>query len=122
MKILVIEDQPAELKLAHDVLEAAGHDVRRADTAERALASINADRPEAILVDLHLPGMDGLGLVRKLKANPGTRGIPVIAITSHQEKFTKADALRSGCAAYLVKPISPRLLPGQIAAVVSRKI
>ena len=118
MKILVIEDHPAQLKLAHHVLSAAGHSVNDLEAAEQAFASIKGDRPQVILLDLSLPGMDGLTLVRKLKADFTTRDIHVIAVTSYPEKFPKADALAAGCDAYLLKPLSTRELPAQLAAVV----
>ena len=120
MKILVIEDQPAELKLARHVLRAAGHEVNAIYAAEHACAAIKADRPEIILLDMVLPGMDGMTLVRMLKADPVTRGINIVAVTSYPEKYTRAEALEAGCDAYLVKPISTRTLPGELSEVASR--
>ncbi len=121
MKILIVEDQPTELKLAHHVLNASGHSVTGVDAAEQAFASIKADRPEIILVDLGLPGMDGLGLVRKLRGDPETRDIRIVAVTSYPEKFTKLDAFHAGCDAYLPKPINTRKLPQELSDVVARK-
>ena len=117
MKILVIEDHPAELKLAHHVLSAAGHSVSEADAAGRAMLAIKEDPPEIILVDLTLPGMDGLSLIRKLKTDAATRAIHIVAITAHPEKYSKADALAAGCDAYLLKPLNTRDLPEQLAAI-----
>lgn len=117
MKILVVEDQPVELKLAVHVLSDAGHDVTRADAAEEALTAIKADSPDLVLLDLWLPGMDGLTLVKKLKADPATRDIIIVAVTSFQEKFSRADALAAGCDAYLGKPLSTRTLPETLAEV-----
>ena len=117
MKILVIEDHPAQRKLAHHVLSVAGHDVNDADAAEAALNVIKSDRPQLILLDLLLPGIDGLTLVRKLKADPETRDIHVVAITSYPEAYPKAYALAAGCDAYLVKPINTRELSGQLTTV-----
>jgi CheY-like chemotaxis protein len=118
MKILVVEDHPAELKLAVHVLSAAGHDVERAAAAGEALAAIEAKRPTIILMDLSLPGTDGLTLARKLKSDPATNDILIVAVTSYPEKFTKADALDAGCDAYLHKPVSTRTLPQTLRAVV----
>ena len=118
MKILVVEDQRIESKLAVHVLSAAGHDVASADAAEEALAAIKADHPNVILMDLSLPGMDGLTLVRKLKADPATRDIHIVAITSYPEKFSMAEALAAGCDAYLRKPISTRTLPATLIDIV----
>jgi CheY-like chemotaxis protein len=117
MKILVIEDQPAQLKLAHHVLSLAGHDVNDAEAAEAALIAIKSDRPQLILLDLLLPDIDGLTLVRKLKADPETRDIHVVAVTSYPEAYPKAYALAAGCDAYLVKPINTRELSGQLTTV-----
>jgi two-component system cell cycle response regulator len=118
-KILVIEDHPPQLKLTNHVLSAAGNNVINAETAEEAFMAIRKDRPEVILLDLALPGMDGFTLVRKLKANAETRDIPVIAVTAFPEMFSKADALAAGCEAYLLKPLNTRTLPDEINAVVT---
>jgi CheY-like chemotaxis protein len=120
MKILVIEDQPIELKLAGRVLEAAGFTVNGIDAAEQAFASIKEDRPQLILLDMGLPGMDGLALVKSLKADPETRAIHIVAITAHPEKFPRAKAMAMGCDGYLLKPISTRTLPQELKAVVER--
>jgi CheY-like chemotaxis protein len=119
MNILIIEDSPMQLKLAHIVLSSAGHNVSETDTAEQVFASIARDRPEVVLVDLVLPGMDGLALVRMLKSDPSTCDIPIVAATSYPEKFSKAAALDAGCDAYLVKPLNTRTLPEQLATLVA---
>jgi CheY-like chemotaxis protein len=118
IKILVVEDQPVELKLAVHVLSAAGHEVDRAIAAEQALAAIEKNRPTVILLDLSLPGMDGLTLARKLKGDPSTSDILIIAVTSYPEKFTMAEAMEAGCDAFLHKPVSTRTLPETLRAVV----
>ncbi len=120
MKILVIENQPIELKLAGLVLEAAGFTVNGIDAAEQSFASIKADRPQLILLDMGLPGMDGLALVRLLKADPETCAIHVVAVTSYPEKFSRAKALEAGCDGYLLKPISTRTLPQELSDLVDR--
>jgi CheY-like chemotaxis protein len=120
MKILVIDDEPTELKLAHSVLNASGHTVTAIDVAEDAFGSIKADRPEIILLDLGLPGMDGLALVRALKADPHTRDIRVVAITSFPERFSQYDAMEAGCDAYLRKPVNTRTLPQHLSDVFAR--
>jgi len=117
MKILVIEDQSSQLKLAHVVLTAAGHAVSDAEAAQQAFAAIRTERPHLILLDLLLPGLDGLTLVRRLKADLDTRDIRVVAITSHPEEYPKATALAAGCDAYLVKPINTRELSQQLITV-----
>ena len=117
MKILVIEDNTLDLKLANLILSTAGHHVSAVEAAEQAFAAIKEDRPQLILLDLDLPGMDGLALVRKLKADPDTRDICVVAVTCGPALFPKAAALAAGCDAYLPKPINTRELAGQLTAV-----
>jgi two-component system cell cycle response regulator len=117
IKILVIEDDPTHLKLAKLVLSAAGHNVSDAEAAEQALDAIKQEKPDVILLDLVLPDMDGLTLVRKLKADPETRAIPVVAVTAYLDRFKEKDALAAGCEAYLVKPIDTRKLPRVISDV-----
>ena len=117
MRILVIEDHAMDLKLSYHVLSATGHDVSVAETAEQAFAAIKEDRPQLILLDLDLPGMDGLALVRQLKADPDTRDIHVVAVTCYPEEYPKAAALTAGCDAYLLKPINTRELSAQLTAV-----
>jgi two-component system cell cycle response regulator len=117
MKILVIEDHAVDLKLADLVLSTAGYDVSTAETAEQAIAAIQKDRPQLIFLDLDLPGMDGVTLARKLKADPDTRDIHVVAVTFYPEKYPKAVALAAGCDAYLLKPINTHELSDQLTAV-----
>ena len=117
MKILVIEDHPTQLKLARVVLSAAGHQVSDAVAAEQAFTAIKADRPQIILLDLALPDMDGLTLARRLKADPATRDIHIVAVTAYPEEYSKAAALAAGCDGYLVKPIDTRELSDQLSAI-----
>ena len=119
MKILVIEDQAIEMKLVHLVLSAAGHSVTSAGAAELAFEVIRSDRPAIILLDMTLPGMDGLELVRMLKADPATRDIQVVGVTSNLEKFGKEGALHAGCDAFIIKPLSTRTLPQTLTDVVA---
>jgi CheY-like chemotaxis protein len=119
LKIFVVEDQPIERKLAVTVLHAAGHHVERAAAAEQALIAIKETLPDVILLDLSLPDMDGLSLARVLKADPMTRPIPIVAVTSYPESFSHAEALAAGCDAFLPKPLSTRTLPAMLAEVVA---
>ena len=119
MNILVVEDNPSHLKLAHLVLSAAGYKVNGVTAAEQAIDSIKQEKPQVILLDLELPGIDGLTLVRRLKADVETRDVHVIVVTSYPDRYTKKDALAAGCDAYLVKPISTRALPQIVREVVA---
>ena len=110
------------LKLAKLVLSAAGFYVSDVEAAEQALQAISQQKPDVILLDLALPGMDGITLVRSLKADPGTREIPVIAVTSYEDRFEEKIALAAGCEAYLVKPIDTRRLPQVVNAVAESRL
>jgi CheY-like chemotaxis protein len=114
LNLLVIEDNPSHLKLAHLVLSAAGFHVNGAQAADQALEAIKLEKPQLILLDLELPGMDGLSLVRMLKADPETADIHIVAVTSYPERFPRAEMLAAGCVAYIVKPINTRTLPSQL--------
>ncbi|MBI4379661.1 MAG: response regulator [candidate division NC10 bacterium] len=114
MKIVIVEDEPTDSKLACVVLAADGHDVFDARDAAEALETIRREKPKFVLVDLNLPGMDGLTLVRTLKANPATRHIRVVAITAYASRFTRKDALDAGCDAYLEKPMDTRGLSNML--------
>ena len=121
MKLLVIEDDPTSLKLAGAILVAVGHVVRVAINAKQALASIREEKPDAIFLDLELPEMNGLELVRELKKSRKTQNIPIVAVTAHTRTFPEEMVLAAGCDAYLVKPINTRTLAKTIAEVVARK-
>ena len=119
MHILVVEDNASQLKLAHHILEGAGHEVNSAGSAEEALTLIKANRPQIVLLDLGLPGMDGLDLVRNLKEDPATRGIHVVALTAFPEEFQKKAAMAAGCDAYIQKPMRTAEISGELIQVVS---
>lgn len=114
--ILVVEDSPTNLMLTRAVLQRAGYNVAEARTAEDALEQLQRARPVLILMDIHLPGIDGLTLTRRLKADPATADIPIVALTAHAMKDDQQRALAAGCDAYIAKPFSTRTLAGEIAA------
>ena len=114
MNILIVEDDPTDMKLLSVVLDASGHHVLGKASAEEAAREIARRQPELILLDLKLPGMDGLALARIIKQNPATRAIPIVAITAAREKFTREDALGAGCDAFLLKPVDTRKLSEQV--------
>lgn len=120
MKVLIIEDDPINLKLAHMVLESKGYDVTDAESAEGAIEIIKDDKPQLILIDLKLSTIDGLQLTRKLRKDPDTKDIPIIAITAYSDNWTREDALEAGCDAYIIKPINTRTLLQQVVDVVSK--
>jgi CheY-like chemotaxis protein len=113
--ILVVDDNPANLKLACDLLECEGHEVLRADGAERALEILERRRPDLILMDLSMPGMDGLTLTRRLKADPRTRDLVVVALTASAMSGDEDRVMAAGCDGYISKPIDTRVFPEQVA-------
>ena len=118
--ILIVDDNPANLKLIRMLLDGVGYEVRTASDAEEALALLEEFRPRLILMDLQLPGMDGLTLTRRLKADPRTRDIFVLALTAFAMKGDEERALAAGCDGYVAKPIDTRRLPAQISDILER--
>ncbi|HEX7837249.1 MAG TPA: response regulator [Kofleriaceae bacterium] len=114
-RILVVDDNATNLKLVAYLMKASGYTVDTALDAEAATERIRARRPDVILMDIQLPGIDGLELTRRLKADPATRDIVIIAVTAYAMKGDHARALDAGCDDYIAKPIDTRLLPETIA-------
>lgn len=100
--------------LARAVLERAGFQVEIAGSASDALAQLNARAPDLILMDVQLPGQDGLSLTRQLKSDPTTTHIPIVALTAHAMTGDRELALEAGCAGYISKPIDVRSLGDQV--------
>ena len=121
MQILVVDDNPVNLKLASHVLEFAGYKVVQAVDAEKALELIQVFPPDLILMDIGLPGMDGLTLTKILKADAQTKHILIIALTAFAMKGDEQKALEAGCDAYIAKPINTRKLPEEIAKLWATK-
>jgi len=112
--ILVIEDQEDNRRIMRDLLTSAGYEVTEAVTGEEGVTSAEAHRPDLILMDIQLPGLDGYEATRRIKANPALRQIPVIAVTSYALSGDDVKAFEAGCAAYVSKPFSPRELLAKI--------
>ena len=115
-RILIVDDNSVNLKLATDVLEMEGYAVEKAVDAEQAQEMLKSATPDLILMDIALPGMDGLTLTRKLKADERLKHVPVVAITAFAMKGDEQKALDAGCNGYITKPIDTRKLPQQVAA------
>jgi CheY-like chemotaxis protein len=118
--ILIVEDNLLNMELATDVLEAAGYRVRQAGTAEEGIAEAKSSAPALILMDVALPGMDGLTATRLLKQDPETQGIPVVILTAHAMKGDERAALEAGAVGYLAKPINTRTFPASLATILAR--
>lgn len=114
-RVLIVDDNPTNLKLVAFLVKAAGYEVDTAQDAEAAQAAIKANRPKLILMDLQLPGVDGLELTRRLKADPATRAIKIIAVTAYAMKGDQEKAIAAGCDDYVTKPVDTRALPLLIA-------
>jgi two-component system, cell cycle response regulator DivK len=114
--ILIVDDNPTNLKLARVLLTGEGYAVRTAADAEEALSVLETYRPRLILMDLQLPGMDGLELTRRLKADPELGSIVILALTAYAMKGDDDKALAAGCDGYIAKPIDTRTLPEVIRA------
>ena len=114
--ILVIDDNPANLELARYLLGVAGYVVETASDAEQAQQLLKQATPDLILMDIALPGMDGLTLTRKLKADERLKNIPVAAFTASAMVGDEQKALQAGCAGYVTKPIDIDQFTKQVAA------
>ena len=119
--ILIVDDNEINLRLAAEVLSDVGYVVSTATDAEGALATINAERPELILMDIGLPGMDGLALTEILKAQAATRDIVVVALTAFAMKGDADRAYAAGCDVYITKPFDIRQLPSQVREALKKE-
>ena len=107
-KVLVVEDNPANMTLATFLLKSAGHSVLSATDAESGLTLARSEQPDLILMDIQLPGMDGLEATALLKADVTTRAIPVIALTALAMKGDEERIRAAGCDGYIAKPLAYR--------------
>jgi CheY-like chemotaxis protein len=114
-QILIVDDNAANLKLARILLQSEGYEVRTAADAEDAVRLLGTFKPRLILMDIQLPGMDGLELTRRLKADVATRDIVILALTAYAMKGDEEKARAAGCDGYVAKPISVDSLPAVIA-------
>jgi len=119
-RILIVEDNAANMKLACLLLQNAGHEALSAVDAEIGLTMARAEKPELILMDIQLPGMDGLAATKLLKADPETAGIPVIALTAMAMKEDREKTRAAGCDAYIAKPLRYKELLSAIDALLAR--
>jgi two-component system cell cycle response regulator DivK len=113
--LLIVEDNAQNLKLARDILAHVGYGTLEAQTAEQAVALARSHRPDMILMDIQLPGMDGIQALAQLQADAVTAAIPVVAFTAFAMKDDRERFLGAGFHGYLEKPISVRDFPGQVA-------
>src|SRR5580698_6354749 len=114
-ELLIVDDNVANLKLARVLLQGEGYEVRTAADAEDALRLLRSFSPKLILMDIQLPGMDGLTLTRRLKSDASTKDIVILALTAYAMKGDEEKARAAGCDGYIAKPIDIDLLPKIIA-------
>lgn len=115
-RVLIVDDNPMNLALAQVVLEAGGFTVESADDGPQALARVKLFRPDVVLTDIQMPGMDGLELTQVLKADPETRHIAIVAFTAFAMRGDEARMRAAGCDGYLSKPIDVNRFAAQVRA------
>ena len=113
-RILVVEDQEDARRIVRDLLAASDYELIEATTGEEGLALAERERPDLILMDIQLPGLDGYEVTRRIKANEALRKIPIIAVTSYALSGDDQKAFEAGCDAYVTKPFVPRELLAKI--------
>ena len=115
--VLIVEDNPRNLKLVRDVLNHVGYRTLEAGTAEEGLSLARSEHPGLVLMDIQLPGMDGLEALARLRADRETADIPVLAITAFAMEEDRLRFRSAGFDGYLEKPLNVRELPGHVAAL-----
>ena len=113
-RILVVEDQEDNRQIIRDLLSATDYEIIEAESGEEALAAVAKQRPDLILMDIQLPGIDGYETTRRIKADPALRSITIIAVTSYALSGEEQQARAAGCDEYVPKPYSPRQLLAKI--------
>lgn len=117
--VLIVDDNPVNAKLERVLLEKAGYEVAVAPDAHAALDVLTGRLPALILMDLQLPGMDGFTLTRRLRQDPATAALPIVAVTAYAMNGDEARALESGCNGYLTKPINTRTFVAQVVGFIA---
>ncbi len=113
-KVLIVEDNPVNLRLAQFLLEKRGFAVRKAATGAECLAELARELPDIILMDIHLPGEDGLTVTRKIRADARTAPVIIVALTAHAMAGDREKILGAGCDGYIPKPIDPQRLATEV--------
>jgi two-component system phosphate regulon response regulator PhoB len=121
-KILVVDDEEDIIELLRFNLSREGFQVSSATSGEEALSLVRSEMPSIILLDLMLPGIDGLEVARRLKNNPNTTNIPIVMLTAKGEEPDIVTGLELGADDYVTKPFSPRILVARVRAVLRRKV
>lgn len=120
-RILVVEDEIAIQELLRYTLEQAGFKTVITGSGEQALGEVHGELPDAVLIDLMLPGMSGMALAKQLRGNPRTRDLPLLMVTARAEESDRVQGLEGGADDYITKPFSPKELVARIRAVLRRR-
>ena len=113
-RILVVEDQEDNRQILRDLLASVDYEMVEAENGQEALTAVAEHKPDLILMDIQLPIMDGYEATRRIKADPATKNIPIIVVTSYALSGDEGKAREAGCDAYVTKPYSPRQLLAKI--------
>lgn len=120
--VLIVEDNDKNLKLVRDVLQFKGYQTVEATTAEEGLEIARAQQPDLVLMDIQLPGMDGITAFRLLRADPLTKRVPVIAVTASAMKFERERIVEAGFEGYLAKPIRVKEFIEEVRRVLNSRV
>lgn len=118
-RILVVDDNPTNSKLARLMLQAEGYEVRTAADAEGALSLLGEYEPHLVLMDVQLPGMNGLELTRRIRASERLRHLPILALTAYAMPGDRDEAIAAGCSGFLAKPVDMTSLPTAVASLLA---
>jgi len=116
-RILIAEDNPVNRELLHELLEARGYEVEEAENGQQALQMIAQSRPDALLLDLNMPVLDGLSTVRNIREDAAISSLPVLAVTAYAMRGDREKTLEAGFDGYLSKPINPAALEAELERI-----
>ena len=114
-RVLIVEDNPVNLRLAQFLLEKRGFSVRKAGNGAECLAEMARELPDVVLMDIQLPGEDGLAVTRKIRSDARLAGVVVVALTAHAMAGDRERILGAGCDGYIAKPVDPQNLAGEVS-------
>jgi len=117
-KVLVVEDQPDNRRLAVKVLQRAGFETVEASRAEQIVPLVQSERPDLLLIDIELPDQNGLAAVQRLRADPATNQLPIVAVTAYASAEDRSRCISAGCSDYIAKPIDIN----ELVEIVSRYV
>ncbi len=118
-RVLVADDKASSRELVRTVLASQGYEVSEAADGREALAMIRSERPDLVLLDLHMPALDGFGVVSELRADPSFRNIPVVALTASAMSGDREKALSAGFTSYIAKPVSLSFLKMEVSRLIA---